>query len=556
MKKCSNSIIHCNECENAEKCIKCEKDFYFINNETKKCYNINEILSINEYYLDENNLSYYSCNDTKFNSIENCKECNKKDSCYLCKEKYTFINGNKSKCYEISELGEKYIIDSNDKSNYIKCSDYINKCSLCNNSICFNCDEGYIFINDDFNNCLLKSSIDLSNYYSNDGKTYYSCENEKYKSNYECLKISQINILVKSETIKTNSTTLITYPKPLKINPAIIESQIIKTTINTNFKTTILKNQTEYHESHINKITIILLQVKLKDHQLYLYILIDSYIPKDFSLKLKINIYTQKSLRNLQQEEKKEMEIDISPLNYTDSNSFGGLYTFSPSQSFKEYLISEGEKIRIEVTNLISNNSENEYNIEMGDNPDYLDTAKMEEKLNNSQKVDLGLINNIHIYHLESISYGCIFELTTNETLKVSDRKINLQFKENNSYKNRSTICSLIKNNNKIKCNFDENINSNYILKNYIEVNNNELFSIISNEQNIFTMICPNRSNKKSSSSSKTSIVIIIIVSIVITIIFMSLIYILYKKYNKNNGINPSLNKIDISNSSKTQILN
>ena len=164
MRKCSNSIIHCNECENAEKCIKCESDFYFINNETIKCYNFNEILPINEYYLDENNLSYYSCNDTKFNSIKNCKECNKKDSCYLCNDNYTFINGNKSKCYEISELGEEYIIDLNDKSNYIKCSDFINNCILCNSTICFNCDEGYIFVNDDFNNCLLKSSLDLSNY--------------------------------------------------------------------------------------------------------------------------------------------------------------------------------------------------------------------------------------------------------------------------------------------------------------------------------------------------------------------------------------------------------
>jgi len=38
MKKCSNNIIHYNECENAEECIKCENNFYFINNE-KKYYN-------------------------------------------------------------------------------------------------------------------------------------------------------------------------------------------------------------------------------------------------------------------------------------------------------------------------------------------------------------------------------------------------------------------------------------------------------------------------------------------------------------------------------------
>jgi hypothetical protein len=100
-----------------------------------------------------------------------------------------------------------------------------------------------------------------------------------------------------------------TYQKTL-IN-TILKSQIIKTTINKNIKTTIVNNQTDYHESPINIITIILLQVKLKDYQLYLYLLIDSSIPKDFSLAIKINIFIQKSFRNLQQEEKKEIKINI-----------------------------------------------------------------------------------------------------------------------------------------------------------------------------------------------------------------------------------------------------
>jgi len=265
MKKCSNNIIHCNECESGEKCSKCEKDFYFINNETNKCYNINEILPINEYYLDENNMSYYSCNDTKFNSIVNCKECNKKDNCHLCRDKFTFINGNKSKCYEISELGENFIIDPNDESNYIKCSNFINNCSSCNNSICLNCEEGYIFINDDFNNCLLKSSLDLSNYYSNDNKTFYSCENEKYKSSSKCLELMQKSIITNTsilvtnrksiitssysstfiifpKSIITNSTTLITNPKKISINSTTLISNpktinINSTTLITNLKT-------------------------------------------------------------------------------------------------------------------------------------------------------------------------------------------------------------------------------------------------------------------------------------------------------------------------------
>ena len=716
---------------------------------------------VNDYYLDENNISYYSCNDSNFNSIENCKECNEKYSCYLCKDNYTFINGNKSKYYEISELGEKYIVDPNDESNYIKCSDFINNCSLCNNSICFNCYEGYIFINDDFNNCLLKSSLDLTYYYSNDEKTYYSCENEKYKSNPEWLKIILETTLINSEkkiidstiiitnsksvivnstilitnqkttitnsttyitnlktlltnstkiitspiilttnttklmtvsttditkkntlinnstilitnssalinnstilinnlttiitnpnsiltnsttvktvpiilinnpttiksnpksmvinsttlisdskelisnsvtlisntktiitnpiTITTNSTSLVSNQKISIINPVSIisnstivsnpktsitnstelitniKTEIInpKTIITTSIKTTKIEDNCAA-EFPFNKITIILLQIKLKDHQLYLYILIDSCVQNDFSLTIKINKYIQKSLRNLQQETKKEMEINISPLNYTKSNSYGGLYKFIPENSFKENLISEGEKARIVVLNIISNKNKNEYSIEMGNNSDYLDTAKMEEKIQNKQAVDIGLIKNVGIYHLESISQGCTFEIFTYETIKSSNRTINLECQEINSHKNKSIKCYIYKNIRRIDCNLDEDINNNCTLKNYIEFENDELFSIIINEQKIFPITCSSEKNISSiigsssgSKLSKTLIILIILAPIILAIIVVSFIFI-YRKYKNNNIINSNKSKIDTSSDTAAEIL-
>ena len=121
------------------------------------------------------------------------------------------------------------------------------------------------------------------------------------------------------------------------------------------------------------------------------------------------------------------MELNISLLNCTDSNNFCGLYTFVPEETFKEYLISEGGKARIVVTNILLNkyNNKNKYNIKFGDNSDYLYTAKTEELIQNNQAVDLGLIKNVNIYHLESISQGCTIQLITNETIKISDREIN-----------------------------------------------------------------------------------------------------------------------------------
>ena len=611
IKKCSKNIIHCNECESAEKCTKCENNFYLLNNEAKKCYNINEISPINEYYLDENNISYYSCNDTNFNSIENCKECNKKDSCSLCKDKYTFLDGNKSKCYEIREIGENYIIDPIDRTNYIKCSFIFNRCSSCNNSICLNCDEGYIFINDNFTKCLLKSSIDLSYYYSNDGKTYYSCKNEKYKSNPKCSKFNQeklannikINlnnkdklitnsvsisnqealttnsekIIYNQESIMNNSETIISNQEIINTNPytlttsetiinnphtlttnsetiitTIIKSQIINPIITSIIKTTEPNNQIENIDSPRNIITIFFLQVKLKDKKLYLYLLMDSSASNDFFLKIKINIYIQRSLRNLQ-ETKKEKEINLSPFNYTSSNSFGGLYIFASDKAFKEYLTSEGENIRIVVTNIkpIINNGKYEYNVEMGDNPDYLDTAKIEQMLQNNQEIDLDKVKSVNIYHLESISQGCSFEITTNETIKVPNRKLNLDFQEIKSHKKTNIPCSLKQNSNIIKCDLDE-IN-NFILNDYIDFNNNELFSIISNKKYSFPIYCffkYNKINIKSSSLSKGNIALIIMIPVIGIFIFASLVYYFFQKSKENiiikGELHPTIKKLDV----------
>ena len=71
----------------------------------------------------------------------------------------------------------------------------------------------------------------------------------------------------------------------------------------------------------------------------------------------------------------------------------------------------------------------------MGSNSDYLNIVKMEQMLQNNQIVDLGQIKNANIYHIESISQGCSFELTTNETIKITDRELNLEFKEIKSQK-------------------------------------------------------------------------------------------------------------------------
>jgi hypothetical protein len=266
----------------------------------------------------------------------------------------------------------------------------------------------------------------------------------------------------------------------------------------------------------------------------------DSYVSNGYSMKLKIIVYTRKSLRNLQ-ETQREMEINISPLNYTSSNGYGGLYTFVSDQSFKEYLQSQGENTRIVVTDVTPNinNNKYEYYVKMADNSDYLDTSKIEQMIKNNQAPDLGQVKSVNIYHLDSVSQGCSFDLTTKEVINVADRTFNLEFQNIKSHQNITSTCSSRQNSNIIKCNFDEVIgNNNYTLNDYINYNNNEVFSIISDKENSFPMNCVlkyNKSNDKSSGLSKGAIALIILIPIIAVIIIAVLVFYFYNKTRTKN---------------------
>ena len=82
-----------------------------------------------------------------------------------------------------------------------------------------------IFINEDYSNCILKSSINLDYYITNDNKTYLSCKEEKYKNLKQCKDIISENpkettINITNETINEpinegiNKTTNITINEP------------------------------------------------------------------------------------------------------------------------------------------------------------------------------------------------------------------------------------------------------------------------------------------------------------------------------------------------------
>ena len=152
---CSNSIEMCDECENNHYCFKCKKDFYMINDNHETCLN-KSLFPKDEYFINNENTIYYSCNNSNYQNVNNCKFCSSKTNCTLCKDNYTFIDGIKSICTRKEELKNKYIQDPFDETNFIKCEQIFKNCYSCNDTQCLSCKEGYIFIDDNYLKCELK----------------------------------------------------------------------------------------------------------------------------------------------------------------------------------------------------------------------------------------------------------------------------------------------------------------------------------------------------------------------------------------------------------------
>ena len=175
IKTCSKTINNCKECQKIDstnniKCTKCQNNYFFVNGNYNICHKKEDITPINEYYLDVEKNEYFSCCSTDYHSVSNCKECNRKNSCELCKEDYTFINGDQTSCVIKNTL--QYIQDINDPRFYKRCNNYINNCDKCEVSTeCLSCETGYGLFKD------RKTCVDINDhkYYQNLDGLYDLC---------------------------------------------------------------------------------------------------------------------------------------------------------------------------------------------------------------------------------------------------------------------------------------------------------------------------------------------------------------------------------------------
>ena len=219
--KCSNIIGNCSECENNNTCLKCLNNYYMINDDKFNCFELSQF-SRNNYYLNNEKTIYYSCNNTLYHNIENCKECINREICSICQDEYTFIDGDKSSCVKKEILKDKYIPDPLDSTNYIKCSLYFDNCNLCNNTQCISCEDGFVLTND--NNCVLNSSLYADNHLTSQININEKGEKDD-NDNYFEIFIFQVQIINKRFTIYATFSMKLSKDFHIKLSVDLYKSQ-------------------------------------------------------------------------------------------------------------------------------------------------------------------------------------------------------------------------------------------------------------------------------------------------------------------------------------------
>ena len=168
---CDTNINNCLKCSGAYSCTKCKEGFILIRKDKKECFSNGKDKTYEEDGY------YYPCSD----SIENCDLCHNKSSCYQCKEGYKLAKYKDGTEICINLIDKKYF--RNPDGYYELCSEAIDNCEQCDNKdSCLKCKDGYYFLKIDFIHCI--NNLDLRKYYSKDGKSYFPCNEIMQQCNY------------------------------------------------------------------------------------------------------------------------------------------------------------------------------------------------------------------------------------------------------------------------------------------------------------------------------------------------------------------------------------
>lgn len=211
-KLCNVKLSNCETCSlinNVLNCLSCDSnDYVVVYGEKSECKLRTSMINDDNYYKDESGSNYYLCSDIRYNSVENCKTCNERETCLSCKDGYILFNSN-TLCASNNELLNQKYFELN--GNYYLCSDKIKGCEKCNNgNACIECNIAYDL---DENDKCIPSSLTMTRYYLDQTTNkYVSCskiENcEECTSSSECTKCKDGYELSNTSCIKSNAKSL------------------------------------------------------------------------------------------------------------------------------------------------------------------------------------------------------------------------------------------------------------------------------------------------------------------------------------------------------------
>ena len=153
-------------------------------------------------------------NNICVSKVPHCFKYDVNEKCITCEENYVFVDGNDSECKSKTELGRKYIPDSEGSKNYVRCSTKITNCDECDSAInCISCFDNYGIVDDIHTAC-----VDISNnnyYYNANEETYKLCSHgltncEKcntIENIFNCLQCASGYSLVHKDTNVCSPTT-------------------------------------------------------------------------------------------------------------------------------------------------------------------------------------------------------------------------------------------------------------------------------------------------------------------------------------------------------------
>ena len=531
-----NIISFCKECTNNNTCDLCQDGYEFISNEDNIniCKDKNELT---EYYLDETNSPpiykkcsdifnncktcskdnciscidkyglykdklncikideqkyyqnsdklYYPCNE----AIDNCEKCSSSNVCNKCIDGYAKLNNNHKSCIPIKDIDvNRCYVDPKDSNNYLYCSSYIKNCYSCTYLTgCEKCENKYILLNGDTKTCHEKSKIDLKTYFTDDEVIYYDCNDYRYKNNVKCF------------------------------------SKMPK-----------------------QKIVLTFVQVQIINFKIVCFMITHSPLPKDFSLKLKVNIVSsKKKIRNLE-----EKEVILTNTDGSNGNT-DTIVSFYSSDDDEQYS-DDNDNIQVKEMNY---NAQDSTTKEVTDNSDFTlnfnssselaDTGKVKQLIAAKKIVDCSQIQQEDIVSLNMVNLdGCKFSLVPNDPVSFNDDSFDLELIQYDNNENIVIAKCDTKNDNLriINCLINDEANSNYTFKDGFISESNKFMTLSSDDDN-FNISCKN--------SKKKTIIIIVIVSICIVVILaitITIIVICKRKNKKGKKINITIPSKSLSN--------